>query len=205
MKLKRLHYLSGLTITVFVGLHLFNHFCSIFGAGTHIEVMDALRPVYRNVVVETVLLMAVVIQVISGLKLFAVGRKTAVSAFDKLQIRTGLYLAFFLIFHVSAVLTGRYYLHLDTNFYFGVAGLNAFPAALFFVPYYALAIVSFFGHVAAIHHKKMKYNIVGLTPGQQAKGIVISGIILTLLIFYGLTDHFQGVEIPAAYHVLTGK
>lgn len=205
MKLKRLHYLSGLMITVFVGLHLFNHCCSIFGVATHIEVMDALRLVYRNVVVETVLLAAVVVQIISGLKLFAINRKTATSLFDKLQIWTGLYLAFFLLFHVSAVLAGRYYLHLDTNFYFGAAGINAFPTALFFVPYYALAVVSFFGHVAAIHHKKMKHNVAGLTPGQQAKGIVISGIVLTGLIFYGLTDHFQGAEIPAAYHILMGK
>jgi hypothetical protein len=40
-------------------------------------------------------------------------------------------MALFLIIHVSAVLTGRFILHLDTNFYFGVAGINNFPFSLF--------------------------------------------------------------------------
>ena len=107
--------------------------------------------------------------------------------------------------HLSAVLVGRYFLSLDTNFYFGVAGLNSFPLNLFFIPYYGLAILSFFGHIAAIHNKKMKYKILHLTPEQQSKTILILGIFVTLIIFYGLTNHFKGVTIPAEYKILIGK
>lgn len=85
-------------ITIFIGLHLFNHFCSIFGAEKHIAVMNNLRPIYRNIFVETILLVAVLAQIISGLKLFTSNRKLAVSKFDKLHSWTGLYLAFFLLF-----------------------------------------------------------------------------------------------------------
>lgn len=205
VKIKRLHYISGLTITVFVGLHLFNHFCSIFGSETHIEVMNTLRLFYRNFTIETILLIAVVVQIASGLILFRTNLKTATSRFEKLQIWTGLYLALFLVVHVSAALIGRLYLHLDTNFYFGVAGINTFPYSLFFVPYYTLAIISFFGHTAAIHSKKMKYNFAGLTPDQQSKGILFFGLCLTLMIFYGLTNHFRGVKIPTEYNILIGK
>lgn len=205
MRTKKIHYISGLTLTIFIGLHLFNHLYSIFGADKHIEIMNALRHFYRNIIVEIILLFSVLMQIISGLLLFKSTRKTATSQFEKLHIWTGFYLAIFLIIHLSAVLGGRFYLHLDTNFYFGVAGLNSFPFNLFFIPYYGLAILSFFGHIASIHNKKMKTNILNLTPKQQAKSILILGLILTITIFYGLTNHFQGVTIPSEYNILIGK
>jgi hypothetical protein len=154
MTVKKLHYISGLTIAIFVGLHLFNHLCSILGANKHIEIMNLLRVFYRNIFVESILLIAVLVQIISGLKLFWANRKTTISNFEKLHIYSGLYLAIFFIIHLSAVLGGRLVLHLDTNFYFGVAGLNTFPFNLFFIPYYGLAIFALFGHIAAIHNKK---------------------------------------------------
>jgi hypothetical protein len=154
MNFKKIHYISGLTITVFVSLHLFNHIYSIFGVDKHIELMTNLRQFYRNIIAETILILAVFVQIFSGLRLFFMNRNKVITAFDKLQIWTGFYLAVFLIIHLAAVLIGRTFLNLNTNFYFGVAGLNNFPTNLFFIPYYALAIISFFGHIAAIHSKK---------------------------------------------------
>lgn len=178
---------------------------SLWGPETHIEWMTALRKVYRNPLFESLLLLAVLAQVISGIKLYFSKRKIANIFFVKLQIWTGLYLAFFLLMHVSAVMVGRYVLALDTNFYFGVAGLNVFPFNLFFVPYYALAIIAFFGHVAAIHSQKMKKSLGGLSPDRQAKIILYTGLALTLVILYGLTGGFTGVEIPETYNVMIGK
>ena len=203
--MKRIHYISGLTITLFIGLHLYNHICSIFGIEIHIEQMNLLRHFYRNIFIETIILLAVLVQIISGLKLFKTKRKIANTNFEKLQIWTGLYLAIFFIIHLSAVLGGRLFLHLDTNFYFGVAGLNSFPHNLFFIPYYGLAILSFFGHIASIHDKKMKKSIWGLSPNRQTILILIFGFIFTLIIFYGLTNHFNGVSIPKEYNILIGK
>jgi hypothetical protein len=205
MTTTKVHYTSGLIITAFIGIHLFNHTLSIFGADTHIEVMNTLRLFYRNIFIEKVLLVAVLLQIISGLTLFKNNRKKANTPFDKLHIWTGLYLAIFLTIHLSAVLGGRFLLHLDTNFYFGVAGLNSFPFNLFFIPYYALAILSFFGHIASIHSKKMKHTVLGLSPNGQAVIILFFGVVLTLVIFYGLTNNFIGVEIPQEYNVLIGK
>ncbi|MFK8036767.1 MAG: hypothetical protein AB8B74_00630 [Crocinitomicaceae bacterium] len=205
MYLKKLHYFSGITISIFVGLHLFNHSYSLFGAKAHIELMNDLRIGYRNIIAETILLFAVIIQIISGIKLFLKKRKTELDFFGKLQIWTGLYLAIFLLIHLSAVFLGRLLLNLDTNFYFGVAGLNTFPLNLFFIPYYGLGIISFFGHISAIHSKKMKSRILGIEPIKQSVGILIVGIVFTLIIFYGLTNGFNGVEIPKEYDLMIGK
>ena len=118
MNIKKLHYLSGITISIFVGLHLINHFYSIFGGKAHIELMNDFRVVYRNIIAESILLFAVGIQIVSGIKLFLKKRKNVSDFFERLQIWSGLYLAFFFIIHLSAVLSGRLILNLDTNFYF---------------------------------------------------------------------------------------
>ncbi len=188
-----------------MALHLFNHMFSLFGANAHIEMMGSLRNVYRNIIAEIILFFAIVIQIISGIKLFLKKRKNVSTFFDKLQIWTGLYLAFFLVIHLGAVLSGRFILNLDTNFYFGVAGLNTFPFNLFFMPYYGLAIISFFGHLSAVHSTRVKKELFGIQPYKQSYGILIIGIVLTLIILYGLTNGFNGVEIPEEYDILIGK
>jgi hypothetical protein len=202
---RRLHFYAGVFITLFIVMHLFNHIMGIFGAAEHIDYMHTLRPFYRNPVVESILLLAVSFQIYSGTKLFIRKRMLALSGFERLQIWSGLYLAFFFIIHVSAVFVGRKILDLDTNFYFGVAGLNTFPLNLFFIPYYILAITAFFGHISAIHNKKMTTSILGLNPSSQSKIILFFGVLLSIFILFGLTNYFQGVTIPHEYNVLIGK
>ncbi|WP_339607676.1 hypothetical protein [uncultured Roseivirga sp.] len=202
---KRVHFISGLTITIFIVFHLINHVYSLFGVERHIELMNLFRLVYRNALAETILLLSVLVQIVSGIKLFNRSRKVVHGFWKKLQLWSGLYLAIFFVFHLGAVFLGRLVLNLDTNIFFGVAGLNTFPFNLFFIPYYGLAIVSFFGHIAAIHVQKSKRPIFGITPNKQSSLILVFGILLTITILFGLTGRFQGIEIPSEYDVMLGK
>ncbi len=203
--MRQLHYYAGLTIAVFVGFHLLNHLSSLCGPETHIAMMNTMRVVYRHPLAETILFSAVLVQIGSGLRLFWQTRQTATTFYEKLHRWTGLYLAIFFLIHLSAVLGGRLVLHLDTNLYFGVAGLNTFPFSLFFAPYYGLAIAAFFGHVASIHQKKMTHTVWGFSPTVQANVILLLGCMLAGIILYGLTNGFRGRAIPAPYNVLIGR
>jgi len=205
IKTNRVHLYSGLVLTLFIGIHLFNHLMSIYGVETHIELMNKFRIVYRNPIIEIFLMLAVVIQITTGIKLFFFVKRRTKPLYKKLQIWTGLYLAFFLLIHVSVVMIGRFFLNMDTNIYFGSAGLNTFPFLIFFIPYYCLAILSFFGHISAIHFEKMNNKVFGLSVNQQSKLILIIGILLTLIIIYGLTNKFTGLNIPTEYNLLIGK
>lgn len=202
--LKRLHYFSGIIITLFVGLHLFNHLMAMNGINVHIEWMNKFRPIYRNPLVEVIILIAVIVQVYSGIKLIFIRKKQDVlnSLNEKWHNWSGLYLALFLIMHISAVFVGRTFLKLDTNFYFGAAGLNEFPANLFFIPYYSLAIVAFFIHIACVHSKKMKFSIFGISPAVQATLLVIIGFVVMAVILFAATNGFSGHEIPEEYKLL---
>lgn len=59
MMINRIHFISGLAISIFVTHHLFNHVCSIYGADKQIELMNTLRLFYLNIFDETILLSAV--------------------------------------------------------------------------------------------------------------------------------------------------
>jgi succinate dehydrogenase/fumarate reductase cytochrome b subunit len=205
MQTRQLHYVSGIVLMAFIALHLFNHLYSLGGAQKHIEMMNTVRLIYRNPLIEIILVASVVVQIISGIRLVGDKRKVVKTTFEKLHVWSGLYLAFFLTFHVSVVMMGRYLLHLDTNLYFGAAGLNTFPFYFIFFPYYGLSIMAVFSHIAAVHHYKMKSNLLGLAPEQQSKGILIVGLLVTGLIFYGLTNQFHGLIIPNEYDVMILK
>mgnify|MGYP000946392077 FL=1 len=56
-------------------------------------------------------------------------------------------------------------------------------------------MMAVFGHLAAIHRTKTK-TIAVLAPDTQAKIILALGFVVTIAIFYGLTNHFKGVAIP---------
>jgi hypothetical protein len=146
--------------------------------------------------VETLIIASVVIQIVSGILLLRKFRFTKVGLFEKVHLATGLYLAIFLIFHLSAIFLARGILKIDTNFYFGAAGLNIFPFNLFFIPYYSLAVISVFVHIATVHRKK---------ETKKLTIVFIFGLCLSVLIIFGLTNHFNGVTLPTELLQLVGK
>lgn len=203
MLTRRIHYYSGITIALFVTLHLTNHAFSLMGIEKHIEVMTQLRKVYRNIFAEILLLSAVCVQIFSGIQLYRSRFKIAKGFYERLQLWSGLYLAIFFVIHLSAVMVGRFILQLDTNFYFGAAGLNQFPFNLFFIPYYSLAIFSFFAHIASVHYRKVKER--NRDARKQSRLIIIVGFVTVSILMYGLTNGFNGIAIPSKYGILIGK
>lgn len=194
MSTKKIHHWSGLLLAVFVSFHLLNHLTVLISPETHLATMEVLRQVYRNPVVEGLLMVLVLMQITTGAKqVFQRGLKQA--GWLRWQVWSGLYLAFFFVVHVSAVMVGRAVLKVDTNLYFGAAGLNTFPINLFFVPYYGLGIMAFFVHLASIHAQKSK----SLKADSQAKAMLVSGGLITALILLGMTDFARGLFIPAIY------
>jgi hypothetical protein len=95
--------------------------------------------------------------------------------------------------------SGRVIFHLDTNIYFGAAGINLFPFNLFFIPYYFLSITAIFTHIACIHYKKAGQYLPIKMVKNQSIIIVFTGILLAFLIIMGMTDYFKGLLIPNDY------
>ena len=142
MMVRRLHRGLAVVLGLFLVLHLGNHLAGLFGQDTHGAAQEALRLIYRNPLVEPLLLVAVATQAGLGLSLMVRRRRVT------LQTLSGGYLALFLLIHVGAVLTARWQ-GTYTVLAFAAAGLHAHaPWPQVFALYYGLAVFAVFAHLS---------------------------------------------------------
>ena len=197
--LHKFHRFSAVVIGTFVVFHLANHLVAATGVINHMAVMDVLRIVYRRPITETILLACVVFQVFSGIKFVVARWGQRSGVFEKLQAASGAYLVFFLLIHVSAVLSGRALYQLDTNFYFAAAGLHVPVVNLFFYPYYALAVAAIFTHIGCALHWGLRDKRAISARDSLATKFAIFGLVLGLIIVLIFGGVFFDIEIPAKY------
>ena len=198
MSLRKLHAVSAVLIAAFACVHIANHLAAAAGVASHIAFMNAARTVYRQRVVEVVLLGCIALQVVSGLLLVFRGWKQRHGLIPWLQASSGIYLAFFLIAHVSAVLFGRVALGLDTNFYFAAAGFHVQLFPFFFAPYYFLGVVALFTHIGCAAYWQGQGRPRAVRTFLLV-GPVAAGAAAALLIVLMLAGMVFPVEIPAQY------
>jgi succinate dehydrogenase/fumarate reductase cytochrome b subunit len=180
--MKLIHYCSGLLLAAFIGMHIFNHLLILHSEELHVKFMKRARKVYRQPVIESLIGLAVLLQIFSGISLLFGAWLRAKDFFSIVHVCSGLYLAFFMTVHVAAVIKGRYTLHLDTNLYYGAGVMNSWPHKLIFIPYYSLGLLSFFFHVACIHKEKMSRFISPDAAEVQGLLIMIIGIFISVAI-----------------------
>jgi succinate dehydrogenase/fumarate reductase cytochrome b subunit len=195
---RRLHRAAGAVLAVFVAVHIANHLAALAGVDVHVHFMERARLVYRQPVVEAVLLLCAALQAASGLAMLWTGRHRRRTLVAWLQAGSGAYIALFLAIHVGAVLAARVVGGLDTNFYFAAAGLHVWPFTLFFAPYYFLAVAALFVHIGcALRRGRV---VVAWMSG--------AGIVAATLIVATLMGQIVPVAIPARYlatFALTGS
>ena len=198
MHFRLVHRLSALALVAFASIHLANHLAGVQSIAAHLAVMNAFRKVYRFPAAEALLLLCVTIQVISGLNLVVVGWRRRRGAVPRLQAWAGLYLSFFLLVHVSAILYGRAVLHLDTNFYYAAAGFHVPPFQVFFAPYYFLGVLGLFSHIGCAAYLRAARHPVHL----RRIGFILPiglGAAIAALIVLSLSGAFYPVNVPIEY------
>lgn len=181
-------------MALFILLHLSNHLFALFGSEKHLQVMELLRNLYRFPPFEGLLLLAVLTQLFTGLKLVFHKWKNQ-PAMVRLQVVSGLYLSFFLIVHVGTILIARFSWHIETDIHFATAGLKKYPSLLFFFPYYSCAVIASFLHIATIHYNKSITDYLnGTSPNRisinrQTALIMVAGLLVTVGIMLGLCGY----------------
>jgi len=181
--LRRLHRINAQTLALFLALHLFNHAMLLFGRETHDAVMTLFRPLYRNVIVEPVLIMLFIVQAVLGLTL-AWRRRQPQNGWALAQIASGIVLVVFLVQHIPAVLLARP--STDTSTQFAAAVVETMPGALYFIPYYILAVLALATHLAAAR----RFSRWPAFPGRLAFGLPLVGLGLGIVIIFGLRGQF---------------
>jgi hypothetical protein len=194
--IRYVHQISGALLSVFILLHLSNHLFALFGADMHNQVMQLFRKIYRFPPLEGLLLLAVLTQLLTGISL-AFHKWKNQPIMVKLQVGSGLYLSLFLIYHLWAILMARFVWIVETDIHFANAGLQTRPSIYFFLPYYSLAVMATFVHIATIHYNKSRQALLFkksnppdlLRIKRQTGVILVSGLVVTTLIMLGLCGY----------------
>lgn len=153
--LRLFHRTSALLLASFVLVHITNHVVGLAGQAEHIAFMHAVRPIYRNAVVEPILLALFLAQGATGATLVIRGWRSRRGGVAWAQAFSGLYLAAFLLIHIVSVVMARSALQLDTDFRFAAAGFHVAGWPWYFAPYYFLAALALFVHVGCALYWKL--------------------------------------------------
>lgn len=109
------HGVSALTILLlFVGPHIGNHLAGFWSGSVHIAIMNVVRRLYRNDIVQPVLLALIGFQILSGTALVRRRMRMPSDIFGAVQTMCGAYIGIYLLAHMTAVFAARY-ADIDTN------------------------------------------------------------------------------------------
>jgi succinate dehydrogenase/fumarate reductase cytochrome b subunit len=199
VQLRQVHRISAVIVGLFALVHIGNHLLALFGPELHIHGMEVLRLGYRQPLVEGILLLAVLVQIVTGgLQLWA-GRGQRFSRFMRLQRWAGLVLALFLLQHLSAIIYGRFVQHVDTDFFFAAAVLVRFPRVLYFAPYYLLGVTALFVHLA-IAARPLVARRFGRPAADRSAWVLIGlGGAIGLAILVAFTGLLYPIQLPPGY------
>ena len=202
MNYKNLHRITGILISIFIVAHLFNHLMAWFGIQTHREIMEAFRTIYRQPLIEVVLVGAFLFQAYSGISLlFALKKKTNLTGIEKLQFYSGIAFGFFIVQHITAVIGQRLYYQYDTNFYFAARVVLQYPLNIYFLPYYFIGIVAVGVHVGAAHRKKISQFVRPATASIHFIIIVTVFVLVACIILYTFMGGRFPIIIPPQYQI----
>src|SRR6516165_3902992 len=174
-------------VMIFLTLHIANHLMFPAGEGMYDAVMKVFRHVYRNDVLQPLVVALFLFQVGTGL--FFVWRLTAAPSdrFRTFQIASGVYLAFFVLGHIDSVfIFARTYLGIDTGWDFATGaptGLVKDRWNIRLVPHYWLGAFFVLAHLAAGARDVMMAHGVGKAFADRfmVGGAVVAGLVATVI------------------------
>ncbi|WP_298324409.1 hypothetical protein [Asticcacaulis sp.] len=196
--MESLHKVSAGFVFAFLCLHMANHFVGLQGLDTHIAFMAVARMVYRHPVVEMVVLLAFLVQILTG---WALAREIWAKKKDfvhQLQAASGTYIAFFVLTHVAFIFYVRQLLAVDSDIYVIVAGLMQTGWMYALIPYYGLAIFALFVHMGCILFDIFKKTLRPVSWGLLVVTAGIGGYATWLLMMF-YTGHTAALHVPADY------
>ncbi|MEO1658772.1 MAG: hypothetical protein AAFR65_13745 [Pseudomonadota bacterium] len=179
--MRNAHRLGAAIVLLFVVTHLGAHLWGARGPEAHARALGLFQSVYRQPLVEPLLILAFLFQVSTGVRRVLLRwRETDKGLWGWAQIISGLFIGFFVLAHTSAALATRHFAHVETNFYWPAGSLTVTPIKYAFAPYYAFAIMAIFTHVAAAIHFAAPGRWRWSKPLLISIGLFITGAILLI-------------------------
>jgi hypothetical protein len=184
------HGVSAVAILIlFIIPHLGNHLTGIVSGSDHIGVMKLVRLVYRNSVIEPLLLTLIGFQIMSGFVLVRRRLSRANDVFGTLQTMTGIYVGCYFLGHMTAVFSARG-AGTDTNWNWltdNDQGLLAHLSGFSLVGHYWVGPIAIITHVACgLRMVMLEHGISDRAATRTAWSLIGLGVMASSVILTGL-------------------
>jgi hypothetical protein len=178
----KLHRWSAAIIVAFALLHFASHLSAAFSLGLNTRVVDAVRLIYKQPPIEAMLLLALPVQIVTGLWLFHAAKDRARDRWDRLQLASGIYLSAFIAGHAVATAI----LFRDINFRAASGGRPGLFGDPSFLAYYVLGPLAVFAHVACGARSLTLRRLGSGGATRLASGVLALGAVATFVISLAL-------------------
>jgi hypothetical protein len=186
------HGLSALAILLlFVGPHIGNHLAGFWSGSVHIAIMNVVRRVYRDDIVQPILLALIGFQILSGSVLVQRRMRMPNDIFGTVQSMCGAYIGVYFLAHLTAVFAARY-AGVDTNWAWLTRPNDSLLASLFklrLLAHYWVGPMAIVAHVACgLRWVLLQRDISPATANRIALALITAGVVASSLILLALLN-----------------
>jgi hypothetical protein len=178
-------------LLLFVGPHIGNHLAGFWNGSVHIEIMNAARHVYRDDIVQPILLALIGFQILSGAALVRRRMRMPSDMFGTVQTMCGVYIGVYLLAHMTAVFAARY-ADIDTNWAWLTRQNNSMIGSLSnlrLIAHYWVGPIAIVIHVACgLRMVLLQHDISPATANRLALALITMGVAGSSLILVALLN-----------------
>jgi hypothetical protein len=178
-------------LLLFVGPHIVNHLAGFWSGSVHIAIMNVVRRVYRDDIVQPVLLALIGFQILSGTALVRWRMRMPSDIFGTVQTMCGAYIGVYFLAHMTAVFAARH-ADIDTNW----AWLTRPNDSMLFslsklrlIAHYWVGPIAIIAHVACgLRWVLLQHDISSATANRIAWALITLGVVASSLIMAALLN-----------------
>ncbi len=186
------HGVSALTILLlFVGPHIGNHLAGFWSGSVHIEIMNAARHVYRDDIVQPILLALIGFQALSGAALVRRRMRMPSDILGTVQTMCGVYIGVYFLAHMTAVFAARH-ADIDTNWTWLTRQNNSMIGSLSnlrLIAHYWIGPIAIVAHAACgLRMVLLQHDTSPAMANRLALALITAGVVASSLILVALLN-----------------
>jgi len=184
------HGVSALAILLlFVGPHIGNHLAGFWSRSVHIAIMNAARHVYRDDIVQPVLLALIGFQILSGTALVRRRMRMPSDILGTVQTMSAVFVGVYFLAHMTAVFATRH-AGTDTNWIWLTRPNDSMLVSLSnlrLIAHYWVGPIAIVAHVACgLRMVLLQRDISPATTNRIALALITAGVVTSSIILAAL-------------------
>jgi hypothetical protein len=180
-------------LLLFIGPHIVNHAAGFWNGPVHIAIMNVVRRVYRDDIVQPVLLALIGFQILSGTALVRRRMRMPSDFLGTVQTMSAVFVGVYLLAHMTAVFATRH-AGTDTNWIWltrpnGSMLVSLNPSNLRLIAHYWVGPIAIVAHVACgLRMVLLQCDISPATTNRIALALITVGVVASSVILVALLN-----------------